>query len=182
MIFEATRLRDAYVIDVEAHRDERGLFARTFCQRRFAERGLHDAMVQGNLSFNNAAGTLRGMHFQVAPAEEAKLVRCTRGSIFDVIIDLRPSSPTYLEHVGVELSADNRRALYVPPMFAHGFQTLQEDTEVSYLVSGFYDPSAERGVRFDDPRFGIAWPLPVAVVSPKDAAWPTYVEDEASRG
>ena len=175
MNIEATPLQDAYVIDLNAHRDERGFFARTFCRRRFSELGLENEMVQGNLSFNHKAGTVRGMHYQVAPAEEAKLVRCTRGSIFDVIIDLRPTSPTYMQHIGVELSAENRRSLYVPPMFAHGFQTLVDDTEVSYLVSGFHDPSAERGVRFDDTRFGITWPMPATVISPKDASWPSYV-------
>ncbi len=174
MTFEATGLSGAYVIELDAYRDERGFFARAFCQRTFAERGLESVMVQGNLSFNLEAGTLRGMHYQVAPAEEAKLVRCTRGAIFDVIIDLRPSSPTYLRHVGVELSADNRRALYVPPLFAHGFQTLEDDAEVSYLVSAFHDPSAERGVRYDDPTFAISWPLPVAVTSAKDAGWLPY--------
>lgn len=182
MIFVATDLRDAYVIELDAYRDERGFFARAFCQRTFAEHGLESVMVQGNLSFNHKAGTVRGMHYQVAPAEEAKLVRCTRGSIFDVIIDLRPSSKTYLEHVGVELSAENRRALYVPPMFAHGFQALEDDAEVSYLVSGYHDPSAERGVRYDDARFGIAWPMPVTVISPKDSSWPDYSDARVERG
>ena len=182
MTFEATNLSGALVIDLDPYRDERGFFARVYCQRTFAEHGLESVMVQGNLSFNHKAGTLRGMHYQVMPAEEAKLVRCTRGAIFDVIVDLRPGSPTYLQHVGVELTADNRRALYVPPMFAHGFQTLEDDTEVSYLVSASHDPSAERGVRHDDATIAISWPRPVTVISPKDASWPLLVPAGSSEG
>jgi dTDP-4-dehydrorhamnose 3,5-epimerase len=182
MIFEATRIDGAYVLKMTEHADERGSFGRAYCQRTFAEHGLEPVMVQGNVSLNHKAGTLRGMHYQVAPSEEAKLVRCTRGSIVDVIVDLRPGSPTYLEHLAVELSASNRHALYVPPMCAHGFLTLEDDTEVSYLVSGFYDPGAERGVRYDDETFGIHWPRPVTVISPKDASWPTFEPNAARAG
>lgn len=174
MVFEETAIRGAYVMHLREHGDERGSFARAYCQRTFAEHGLESVMVQANLSVNRSAGTLRGMHYQVAPSEEAKLVRCTRGAILDVIVDLRPDSPTYLAHVAAELTAANRDALYVPPMCAHGFLTLEDDCEVSYLVSGFYDPASERGVRYDDPAFGIDWPAPVRVISPKDAAWEPY--------
>ena len=179
MVFDATRLDGAYVLMLQEQADERGSFARAYCQRAFAEHGLESVMVQANVSLNHRAGTLRGMHYQVAPSEEAKLVRCTRGSIVDVIVDLRPGSPTYLEHLAVELSAANRHALYVPPMCAHGFLTLEDDTEVSYLVSAFYDPDSERGVRYDDEAFGIPWPRPVAVISPKDASWPSFDQDAA---
>ena len=179
MIFEVTNVDGAYVLKLREHADERGSFARVFCQRTFFERGLEPEMVQANVSLNYKAGTLRGMHYQVAPSEEAKLVRCTQGSIVDVIIDLRIGSPTYMEHLAVELSAANRHALYVPPMCAHGFLTLEDNTEVSYLVSAFYDPGSERGVRYDDKAFRIAWPRPVAVISPKDAAWPSFEHDAA---
>ena len=182
MIFEATNLEGAYVLKLREHADERGSFARAYCQRAFAEHGLESVMVQANVSLNHKAGTLRGMHYQVAPSEEAKLVRCTRGSIVDVIVDLRPASPTFLEYLAVELSAANRHALYVPPMCAHGFLTLEDDTEVSYLVSAFYDPSSERGVRYDDDAFGIAWPRSVAVISPKDASWPDFDHEAARAG
>lgn len=172
MIFRETALRGAFVIEVEPLEDERGGFARTFCQREFAAHGLRPQVAQCNLSFNHKAGTLRGMHYQLAPAAETKLVRCTRGAILDVIVDLRPGSPTYLQHVTAELSEDNRRALYVPELFAHGYQTLTDGAEVSYQVGEFYTPGSERGLRHDDPRLGIVWPLPVSVISDKDAAWP----------
>ncbi|UBV44330.1 dTDP-4-dehydrorhamnose 3,5-epimerase (plasmid) [Deinococcus taeanensis] len=172
MIFTETRLRGAFTVDVQAREDHRGLFARTFCQREFAEHGLKVDVAQCNLSVNHVAGTLRGMHYQLAPAAETKLVRCTRGSILDVIVDLRPDSPTYLEHVAVELTEHNRRALYVPELFAHGYQALTDGAEVTYQVGEFYTPGYERGLRFDDPRLGITWPLPVTVISDKDAAWP----------
>lgn len=133
---------------------------------------MNTRTVQCNLSFNHRAGTLRGMHYQAPPATETKLVRCVRGAIFDVIVDLRPNSPTFLQHVGVELTAENRRALYVPELFAHGYQTLTDDTEVLYMVGEFYTPGAERGLRYDDPALGIAWPLPVSAISEKDLAWP----------
>ena len=178
MRFDATPLAGAFIIELTQIADGRGFFARAFCGRSFAEQGLESVMVQANVSYNRRAGTLRGMHYQVAPSEEAKLVRCTRGAVHDVIVDLRPTSPTYLQHLAVVLSGENRRSLYVPPMFAHGFQTLEDDAEVSYLVSAGHDPTAERGVRYDDPRLGIHWPLPVSAISGKDAAWPDLAADD----
>lgn len=172
MIFTETRLAGAQVIDVERFQDERGFFARAFCAREFGENGLKPAVAQCNLSFSDREGTLRGMHYQVSPAAETKLVRCIRGAIYDVIVDLRPESDTYLQHFGTELSAENRRALYVPEMCAHGFQSLTDDTEILYLVSEFYTPECERGLRYDDPVLGIEWPLPVRAISEKDATWP----------
>jgi dTDP-4-dehydrorhamnose 3,5-epimerase len=171
MVFEATPLAGAYLIRLEQKADARGFFARTFCQRAFAEHGLTPVVAQCNLSYNHRAGTLRGMHYQVAPATEAKLVRCIRGAIYDVIIDLRPDSPSYLQHFGVELSAENRLSLYVPEMCAHGYQTLVDDTEVLYQVSAFYTPETERGLPYDDPALAIDWPLPVSVISDKDRQW-----------
>lgn len=170
MRFEETALAGAYVVDLEPIRDERGFFARSYCVREFAERGLEAVATQCNVSFNARRGTVRGLHASVAPAAETKLVRCTRGAIWDVIVDLRPRSPTRLEHVAVELSADNRRALYVPEGFAHGFQTLADDTEVFYQMSVLYRPEAQRRYRFDDPAFGVPWPLEVTSVSPEDAS------------
>ncbi len=155
MIFNETKLAGAYVVEQELFEDVRGFFARSWSEREFAARGLDARLVECNISFNHRRGTLRGMHFQAAPHGQAKLVRCTRGAIYDVIVDLRPDSPSYLKHVGVELSEENRRALYVPAMFAHGYQTLVDETEVTYQVSGAYTPSAERGLRHDDPAFGI---------------------------
>lgn len=172
MLFTETKLKGAFIIDLELKSDDRGFFARTFCAKEFEAHGLKPAVSQCNMSFNHKAGTLRGMHYQVAPACETKLVRCTRGAVYDVIIDLRPDSPTYRQHIGVELSADNRRALYVPEMFAHGYQTLTDDAEVVYQVTEFYTPGYERGARYNDPAFGIEWPMPVAVISDKDANWP----------
>ncbi|HEX2231874.1 MAG TPA: dTDP-4-dehydrorhamnose 3,5-epimerase [Thermoleophilaceae bacterium] len=174
MLFTETPLAGAFLIEPELLADERGFFARTFCANEFSEHGLQPVVAQANLSFNHKKGTLRGMHYQVAPAEEAKLVRCTSGAIFDVIIDLRPDSPTYLSHFGAELSADNHAALYVPEMFAHGYQALADGTEVIYQVSEFYTPGAEQGLRHDDPAFGIEWPLPVSVISEKDRSWPPF--------
>ena len=147
MRLSRTPLADAHIVDLDRIEDERGFFARSFDRRIFEENGLNSAIAQGNLSFNRRRGTLRGMHYQSAPAAESKLIRCTRGAIHDVIIDLRPDSPTYCRHFGVDLTAENRRALYVPEMFGHGFQTLEDDTEVSYQVGEFYTPEAERGVR-----------------------------------
>ena len=172
MKFTQTDLEGAFVIDLEERRDGRGYFARTFCATEFAAHGLKPVFVQSNLSFNYRKGTLRGMHYQVAPATEAKFVRCAKGAIYDVIIDLRPGSPTYLSHFGVELTAESGRALYVPEMFAHGYQTLTDGVEVLYQVSEFYNPACERGVRYNDPSFRIEWPLPVTDISAKDAAWP----------
>ena len=172
MIFTETPLAGAYVIDLERRGDDRGYFARTFCAREFAQHGLDPRVVQANLSGNHRAGTLRGMHLQLPPTGEPKVVRCLRGAIWDVIVDLRPDSPTYLRHFGVELTADSHRALYVPQMFAHGYQALTDGAEVLYLVGEYYTPAAERGLRHDDPALGLSWPLPVTELSPKDAAWP----------
>ena len=172
MIFTETALAGAFVIDLERREDDRGFFARTFCQHELAEHGLKTTIAQANLAFNARKGTLRGMHFQFPPAAETKLVRCTRGAILDIIVDLRPESPTYLQHVAVELTADNHRSLYVPERFAHGYQVLEDATETSYQVGEFYTPDAEGGLRHDDPRLGLSWPLPVGELSPKDAVWP----------
>jgi dTDP-4-dehydrorhamnose 3,5-epimerase len=178
LIFYKLKLEGAYRIDLEPREDERGFFARAWCQQEFAEHGLETRIVQSNLSYNRYKGTLRGMHYQAPPHEEVKLVRCIRGSILDVIIDLRPDSPTYLQWVGVELTAANRQMLYVPRGFAHGFQTLEDDTEVFYHVSEFYHPEAERGVRWNDPQFGIQWPaVEKRILSPKDQNWPDYVPE-----
>jgi dTDP-4-dehydrorhamnose 3,5-epimerase len=172
--FEATTLKDAVLIEPEPRQDERGFFARTYCRNEFAAAGLETDFVQGNMSFNHAEGTLRGMHFQRAPHEEVKVVRCIRGAIYDVIIDLRPDSPSYLKWQGFELTEDNGLQLYVPRGFAHGFLTLTEEAAVAYQVSAFYAPGAEGGIRWNDPRFGIEWPADIAVLSRKDAAWPDF--------
>ena len=172
MIFTETALKGAFVIDLEPRGDDRGFFARVFCQREFEARGLKPLVAQANLSFNYRKGTVRGLHFQFPPAAETKFVRCTRGAILDVIVDLRPESPTYLQHVGVELTAENRTGLYVPERFAHGYQVLEDDTETTYQVGEFYTASAESGLSHADPRLGIQWPLPVGEISEKDRAWP----------
>jgi dTDP-4-dehydrorhamnose 3,5-epimerase len=174
MIFTETKLKGAFIVDVELLADQRGAFARTFCAQEFEQHGLKPTVAQCNLSFNHKAGTIRGMHYQIPPAAETKLVRCTKGAIYDVIVDLRPASPTYRQYIGVELSADNRRALYVPELFAHGYQALTDGAEVVYQVGEFYTPGYERGLRYDDPAFGISWPLPVTVISEKDASWPLF--------
>jgi len=174
MRFSPTKLADAVVVELEQHRDERGFFARTYCEREFSEHGLPTHFPQCNLSRNDRAGTLRGMHFNVPPYGEAKLVRCTRGAIYDVIIDLRPGSPTYAEWVGVELSADAGLALFVPPGFAHGFLTLAEATDVFYHMGAFFQPEAARGLRYDDPAFSVRWPRGVAVISERDASYPAF--------
>jgi dTDP-4-dehydrorhamnose 3,5-epimerase len=172
MLFRETGIIGAKVIDPVPHHDERGWFQRAWCARDFAEHGVYFLPVQANLAFSGTRGTIRGMHFQEAPAIEAKLVRCTRGVIFDVLVDLRPESPSHGQWYGVELSAANARMLYVPENCAHGYQTLEEATEVYYMTSAFYTPSAARGVRFDDPAFGIQWPLVVTAVSEQDRNWP----------
>jgi len=172
MLLTPTDLPGAAIVDLELKEDDRGFFARTFCQEEFAEAGLEPTVEQSNLSFNHRAGTLRGMHYQLPPAGEAKLVRCTRGAIVDIIVDMREESPTFRQHVAVELTADNRRALYVPPMFAHGYQTLVDGTEVVYQVSERYTPGVERGLRHDDPALRLPWPVPVTVISDKDRSWP----------
>ena len=175
MIFTPTELDGAWLVDLDRREDDRGFFARAWCEREFAEHGLSTEVVQCNISFNHRKGTLRGMHYQVEPHAEIKLVRCTRGALFDVIVDLRPDSPTHARWLGVELTADNRRALYIPAGFAHGYQTLADATETFYQVSAFWTPEAERGVRWDDPAFGIEWPDPdPPVLSEKDRAWPDY--------
>lgn len=179
MLFTETSLPGAFVLDLEPRGDDRGFFSRTFCQREFAAHGLKPVVAQANLSFNYNKGTVRGLHFQFPPHAETKLVRCTRGAILDVIVDLRPESPTYLRHVAVELTADNRRSLYVPERFAHGYQVLEDHTETLYDVGDYYAPAAESGLRFDDPRLAIAWPLPVTDISPKDIAWRTLDDVEA---
>lgn len=172
MKFTTTAIAGVAVIDLEERRDDRGFFARSFCLDEFVAHGLLPDVLQCNISYNRVAGTLRGMHYQVAPATEAKLVRCISGAIVDIIVDLRPDSASYLQNVSVELSASNRRSLYVPPMFAHGFQTLVDGTEVLYQVSERYTPGTERGLRYDDPALGLLWPLPVTAISEKDANWP----------
>lgn len=171
MRFTETQLQGAFVIDLEERHDHRGFFARTFCTEEFAAHHLKSTVAQCNLAFTHKKGTIRGLHYQVAPATEAKLMRCIRGAIFDVIVDMRPDSPTYLSYVGVELSADNRRSLYVPELFAHGYQTLTDDAEILCQVSEAYTPGYERGLRYNDPLLGIEWPLEVTEVSQKDAAW-----------
>ncbi len=171
MIFTETKLKGAFIIDIERREDNRGFFARAFCQREFADHGLKPIIAQANLAFNKTKGTLRGMHFQYPPAPETKVVRATRGAILDIIVDLRPESPTYLEHISVELSADNHRALYVPERFAHGYQVLEDKTETSYQVGEFYTPGVEGGLLYSDPRLGLVWPLPVGEMSTKDAEW-----------
>jgi len=183
MIFTETKLAGAYVIDLERREDARGFFARAFCQKEFADHGLEPVIAQANIAFNRRKGTLRGMHFQFPPHAETKLVRATRGAILDIIVDLRPESPTYLQHVAVELSADDHRALYVPERFAHGYQALEDATETSYQVGEFYAPGTEGGLSPFDPRLGLSWPLPVSEISPKDAAWKPLaeVEDEVRR-
>lgn len=171
MIFSETNLPGAFIIDIDRREDSRGFFARAFCQHEFAEHGLEPIIAQANIAFNNRKGTMRGMHFQFPPAAETKLVRCTRGAILDIIVDLRPESPTYLEHVSVELSADNHRAIYVPGRFAHGYQVLEDSTETSYQVGEFYTPGVEGGLMYDDPALGLEWPLPVSEISEKDRGW-----------
>jgi len=172
LLFTETKLRGAFVIEPERKEDERGYFARTFCEREFAEHGLKPRFVQCNLSYNRRKGTLRGMHFQAAPHAEAKLVFCTRGAIYDVIIDLRADSRTYRQHIGETLSAANGRMLYIPEGFAHGFQTLEDDTAVFYQMSEFYHPESARGVRWDDPAFQIEWPRGERIIIQRDREYP----------
>jgi len=169
--FLPTPLAGAYVLELDRLEDERGFFARSFCQEEFRKRGLRAAIAQCNVSWNRRRGTLRGLHFQAAPHEEAKVVRCTSGAIWDVMVDLRESSATRLGWHAVELGAENRRALYLPEGFAHGFQTLADDSEVLYLMSESYYPELARGVRWDDPRLGIKWPLPDPILSQRDRSY-----------
>jgi dTDP-4-dehydrorhamnose 3,5-epimerase len=167
-------LSGAFLVDLEPIEDERGFFARSFCRQEFAARGLNPAVAQCNISFNRQRGTLRGLHYQAPPKAEAKLVRCTRGALYDVVADLRPDSPTYCRWSAVELSAENYQMLYIPEGFAHGFQTLRDDTELFYQMSEFYAPGSARGLRWDDPSFRIVWPLPITAVSERDRSYPPF--------
>ncbi len=175
MLFTETQLTGAYIIEIEKLKDNRGFFARSWCQNEFEKHGLNARIVQANVSYNKKKGTMRGMHYQKAPYEETKLVRCTRGAIYDVIIDLRPTSPTFTQWIGVELTAGNYKMLFVPENFAHGFQTLTDDSEVIYQVSQFYTPGSESGIRWDDPAFKINWPVEIQVISDKDKSWSNYI-------
>jgi dTDP-4-dehydrorhamnose 3,5-epimerase len=172
MHFKETAVTGAWLIDPSPRQDERGRFMRVWCAREFAEHGIRFAPVQANMGFSRRQGTIRGMHFQVAPALEAKLVRCTRGAMFDVALDLRPDSPSYGKWWGEELTAENGRMLFVPERCAHGYQSLEDNTEMHYLTSAFYAPASATGVRFDDPAFSIAWPLAPTVISEQDLGWP----------
>ena len=174
MIFKETPLAGAYVVDLKRLEDPRGFFARAFCADEFKAHGMVPDVLQANLSWNEKRGTLRGMHYQLAPYQETKFIRCVRGSLYDIIIDLRPDSPTFGKSFGIELTADNRTALFVPRDFAHGFITLQDDTEAIYMVSQTYQPGSEAGIRWNDPGFKLSWPMEPVVISDKDANWPDY--------
>jgi dTDP-4-dehydrorhamnose 3,5-epimerase len=174
MRFTPSKLRDTVIVDIEGHVDSRGLFARTFCEDEFAAAGLPTRFVQSSVSFNTRCGTLRGLHYQAPPKAEGKLVRCTRGAIYDVVVDLRSLSATFLHWIGIELTAENRRGLYVPPGCAHGFQTLTDDAEVLYLMTEFHAPDLARGVRWNDPVFGVEWPIANATLSERDATYPDF--------
>jgi dTDP-4-dehydrorhamnose 3,5-epimerase len=176
MLFKETKLRGAYLIELEPAADERGDFARTYCSEEFERHGLNPRVVQCNVSYNRSKGTLRGLHYQVAPFSEAKLVTCIAGSIYDVIVDLQPDSPTYSEWFAVELNARHPRSmLYIPENFAHGFQTLEDDTEVFYQMSESYHPDSARGLRWNDPAFNIHWPLDQRIISERDRSFPDFV-------
>mgnify|MGYP001818986171 FL=1 len=177
MQFSETNLPGVTVIDLQRFDDERGSFARSFCVDEMAAAGLPFNIDQANISVNNRAGTVRGMHIQLAPSPEAKIVRCTRGMMYDIALDLRPDSAAYCQWVGVELSAENGKALYIPPGCAHGFQSLEDETEVHYLMDGKYDPDAATGVGHNDPVFGIEWPMPIESISGKDLSWPAFDRD-----
>lgn len=175
MIFKELELPGAFAVEPEPVSDERGFFARTFDADEFAARGLEQSFVQWSVSFNERAGTLRGLHFQTERHAETKLARCTSGALYDVLVDLRPDSPTFKRWIAVELSAENRQSLYIPKGLAHGFQTLEGGTEISYAISPAYEPSASSGVRWDDPVFGIEWPpADERVISEKDRSWPDF--------
>ena len=180
MIFTETVLQGTFTIDPEPVKDERGVFARTWCEQEFRAQGLNVKWIQGSISVNPRKGTLRGMHYQVAPHEEVKLVRCTMGAIYDVIVDLRPTSSTYRHHIGMVLSSENHRTLYIPKQFGHGFLTLTDHSEVSYYMSEFYAPSGARGFRWDDPTFRIQWPELFTVISEKDRTWPLFVDNDSN--
>lgn len=172
MIFHETPIAGAFVVELDRKVDSRGFFARAFCEDELRAHGIDFRAVQANLSHSDAKGTLRGMHYQGEPVSETKFIRCVKGAVWDVIIDMRPGSPTFLKHFGVELSADNGTAIYVPDRCAHGNQALTDHTELLYLMGGLYTPGYERGVRYDDPVIGIEWPLPATVMHPKDLEWP----------
>jgi len=174
VIFQGTKLPGVFQIDIEPHTDERGFFARSWCRKEFEEHGLNANLVQCSISYNTRRGTLRGMHFQTQPYAEVKIVRCTRGSIYDVVLDLRPSSDTYKNWVAIVLTAENRRMVYIPEGCAHGFLTLEDKTEVFYQMSEFYHAESTRGVRWSDPAFGISWPGKVEVISERDGAYPDF--------
>ena len=176
MLFQETKLPGAFVIELQKHEDERGFFARSWCQKEFEAHGLNPRMVQCNVSFNKVKGTLRGMHYQVPPCAEVKLVRCTRGAMYDVIIDLRRESATYKQHVSEVLSSNNYKALFIPEGFAHGFQTLEDNSEVFYQMSAFYSLEHQRGLRYNDPAFGINWPLAATVISDCDRSYQDFTE------
>ena len=178
MKFTETKLKGAFVIDLEPRGDDRGFFARAFCQKEFEAHGLKAVIAQANISFNYRKGIVRGLHFQFPSAAETKFVRCSRGAIVDVIVDLRPESPTYLQHVMVELTAENRRGLFVPERFAHGYQVLEDNTETTYQVGEFYTPAAESGLRYSDPRLAIEWPLRATDMTDKDQQWPLLEDVE----
>ncbi len=177
MIFTETKLKNAFIIDVQKHEDERGFFARSYCNREFEAHGLNTNVVQANISYNKTRGTLRGIHTQLRPFGESKLVRCTRGALYDVIVDLRTESETYLQWIGVELTEESYRMLYVPEGFGHSFITLEDETEATYQVTQYYTPAAERGYRWDDPAFNIEWPISPQVISTKDRSHPFFTED-----
>jgi len=178
MIFSETKLKGAFVVDIERREDSRGFFGRAFCQHEFADHGLKPVIAQANIASNKRKGTIRGMHFQFPPAAETKFVRCTRGAILDIIVDLRPESPTFLEHAAVELSEENYRGLYVPERFAHGYQVLRDGTDTSYQVGEFYTPGSEGGLLYNDPRLGLEWPLAVTMISEKDGLWKPFEDQE----
>ncbi len=174
MIFTETKLKGAFILDIEKRTDDRGFFGRSWCRKEFEAHGLNGTLAQTNMSLSLKAGTLRGMHYQLHPYEESKLVRCVRGALYDVIIDLRPESATFKQWIGVELTQDNYRMLFVPERFAHGFITLTDNVEVTYQVSQFYAPGSESGIRYNDPQFGIQWPRAVTMITEKDRTWPDY--------
>ena len=175
MIFTETKLKGTFIVEPERIEDERGFFARTWCRREFEAQRLNTDLIQCSISFNKKKGTLRGLHYQAAPYEEVKLVRCTMGSIYDVVVDLRPHSPTFKQWLAVELTAKNRKMLYIPEDMAHGFQTLEDNTEVLYLISEFYHPECAKGVRWNDPAFGVGWPLSVQTISARDQQYPDFI-------
>jgi dTDP-4-dehydrorhamnose 3,5-epimerase len=178
MNFTETELAGAFIVDLARHEDNRGFFARVFCQQEFEAHGLKPLVAQANIGSSRYRGTVRGMHFQFPPAAETKYVRCVRGAVLDIIVDLRPESPTYLRHTTVELSARNQRGIYIPERFAHGYQTLEDDTDTIYMVGEFYSPRVEGGLRHDDPALALSWPLPVETISEKDRAWRALAEIE----